>query len=132
MHLKVLYHNIQQQNAKLDGHSNTVQSVCFSPDGNTLASVSRDNAIRLWVVKTGQEIKSSDNVLAQFNIPLQQNCPLQEASNYITTLLISQQAIFQAQGALILRGEFINQSGIDLKTLFKQKGSCILEDLKQK
>ncbi|CAD8117748.1 unnamed protein product [Paramecium primaurelia] len=51
-----------------------------------------------------------------------------QASNYITTLLISQQAIFQAQGALILRGEFINQSGIDLKTLFKQKGSCILQN----
>ncbi|CAD8181626.1 unnamed protein product [Paramecium pentaurelia] len=125
-----------QQKAKLDGHSSYVYSVCFSPDGNTLTSSSNDNSIRLWDVKTGQEIKSSDknykDILAQLKIPLQQNSAIQEASNYITTLLISQQAIFQAQGALILRGEFINQSGIDLKTLFKQKGSCILEDLKQK
>ncbi|CAD8189843.1 unnamed protein product [Paramecium pentaurelia] len=39
----------------LDGHSNTVQSVFFSPDGNTLASGSSDKSIRLWDVKTGQQ-----------------------------------------------------------------------------
>ncbi|CAD8167247.1 unnamed protein product [Paramecium pentaurelia] len=125
-----------QQKAQLDGHDEAVISVCFSPDGNTLASGSSDQSIRLRDVKTGEEIKSSDknykDILAQFKIPLQQHSHISEASNYITTLLISQEAIFQAKGALILRGEFINQSGIDLKTLFKQKGSCFLEDLKQK
>ncbi|CAD8166306.1 unnamed protein product [Paramecium pentaurelia] len=55
-----------------------------------------------------------------------------QTSNYITTLLISKKAIFQAKGALILKGDFINQFGIDLKTLFKQKGSCFLEDLQKK
>ncbi|CAD8184322.1 unnamed protein product [Paramecium pentaurelia] len=40
---------------QLDGHSGTVLSVCFSPDGNTLASGSWDNSIRLWDVKTGQQ-----------------------------------------------------------------------------
>ncbi|CAD8093639.1 unnamed protein product [Paramecium primaurelia] len=44
-----------QQKAKLDGHTNYVYSVCFSPDGNTLASGSHDQSIRLWDVKTGQQ-----------------------------------------------------------------------------
>ncbi|CAD8103731.1 unnamed protein product [Paramecium primaurelia] len=40
---------------RLDGHSNCVRSVCFSPDRNTLASGSYDYSIRLWDVKTGQQ-----------------------------------------------------------------------------
>ncbi|CAD8181903.1 unnamed protein product [Paramecium octaurelia] len=40
---------------KLDGHSSYVQSVCFSPDGTTLASGSYDGSIRFWDVKTGQQ-----------------------------------------------------------------------------
>ncbi|CAD8193189.1 unnamed protein product [Paramecium octaurelia] len=40
---------------KLDGHSHYVMSVCFSPDGTTLASGSYDKSIRLWDVKTGQQ-----------------------------------------------------------------------------
>ncbi|CAD8097742.1 unnamed protein product [Paramecium primaurelia] len=38
-----------------DGHSNSVHSVCFSPDGNTLASASEDYSIRLWDIKTGKQ-----------------------------------------------------------------------------
>lgn len=44
---------IQEIN-KLDGHTNKVNSVCFSPDGSTVASGSSDKSIRLWDVKTGQ------------------------------------------------------------------------------
>ncbi|CAD8189377.1 unnamed protein product [Paramecium pentaurelia] len=36
---------------RLDGHSSCVRSVCFSPDGNTLASGSDDNSIRLQEIK---------------------------------------------------------------------------------
>ena len=38
----------------LRGHTASVQSVAFSPDGATLASGSRDETIRLWNTRTGQ------------------------------------------------------------------------------
>ncbi len=34
----------------LQGHTNEVQSVSFSPDGRTLASGSSDHTIKLWDV----------------------------------------------------------------------------------
>ena len=41
----------------LTGHTSDVLSVVFSPDGQTLASGSFDNTIRLWDVATGTELK---------------------------------------------------------------------------
>ncbi|CAD8212595.1 unnamed protein product [Paramecium pentaurelia] len=52
-------------------------------------------------------------------------------SNY-PILVISQQIILEAQGKHILQEEFINHQGKHFKPLFKCKGSCFLEDLKQK
>jgi WD40 repeat protein len=40
------------------GHSDTVWSVAFSPDGQLLASGSSDSTIKLWQVKTGREIRT--------------------------------------------------------------------------
>ena len=40
----------------LHGHTNLVQSVCFSPDGQLLASASWDRTVQLWDARTGQEI----------------------------------------------------------------------------
>ncbi|MEH2016058.1 WD40 repeat domain-containing protein, partial [Nostoc sp.] len=42
----------------LEGHSSTVYSVGFSPDGKTLASGSDDKTIKLWDVSTGKAIKT--------------------------------------------------------------------------
>ncbi|MGB0389330.1 MAG: WD40 repeat domain-containing protein, partial [Ardenticatenaceae bacterium] len=38
----------------LTGHTSSVESVAFSPDGQTLASGSSDNRVRLWRVADGQ------------------------------------------------------------------------------
>ena len=44
--------------ATLTGHTGTVDSVSFSPDGQTLASGSSDKTIRLWNVHTGQTLRT--------------------------------------------------------------------------
>ena len=40
------------------GHSNDINSVCFSPDGKLIASGSDDNTIKLWNVKDGALIRT--------------------------------------------------------------------------
>src|SRR5205085_2283230 len=40
----------------LKGHDDTILSIAWSPDGRMLASGSRDEAIRLWDVQTGQPL----------------------------------------------------------------------------
>ena len=44
--------------ATLTGHTDRVESVSFSPDGQTLASGSVDETIRLWDVGTGRVIRT--------------------------------------------------------------------------
>jgi WD40 repeat protein len=40
-----------------EGHTGSVESVCFSPDGKFVLSGSYDNTIRLWDASTGKEIR---------------------------------------------------------------------------
>ncbi|CAD8179805.1 unnamed protein product [Paramecium pentaurelia] len=120
-----------QVKAKLVGHTSTVYSVCFSPDGTRLASCSEDKSIRLWDVQASEEIlsyKSYKDILAQFKTPQFQINPLLEAYTFITILLISKSPIFQAQGALVYKGEFTNQKGVNLISFLKSKRSFILEN----
>ncbi len=42
--------------AVLEGHTEAIYGIDFSPNGELLASGSRDNSVRVWDVKTGKEL----------------------------------------------------------------------------
>ena len=42
----------------LTGHSDTVFSVDFSPDGKSIVSGSEDNLVKIWDAEPGAEVSS--------------------------------------------------------------------------
>ncbi|CAK93355.1 unnamed protein product (macronuclear) [Paramecium tetraurelia] len=89
-----------------------------------LASGSKDSTVILWDFKAEQQILTLDNsdkvISAQTGIYF---------SYYLATvLLVSQSPNLEALGAQIMNGEFVNQSGEDLKQLFKERGGIFLEN----
>ncbi|CAD8187345.1 unnamed protein product [Paramecium pentaurelia] len=72
------------------------------------------------------------NILRKFKSPIFKNKPQKNSTpTYITILLISQQLMFQSQGAQIWKGEFSNHLGINQKKLFQQRGALILESQRE-
>ena len=51
----------------LEGHWDWINSVAFSPDGETLASGGDDDDIHLWDVATGEELKTLGGHTAEFD-----------------------------------------------------------------
>ena len=47
---------IQHNDAILRGHTSSVESASFSPDGKRIVSISDDNTIRIWDSQTGKQI----------------------------------------------------------------------------
>ena len=61
--LRETVYNNQELN-RLDGHEDQVNRIAFSPDGETLASASDDNTVRIWKINGEilQILKHDDNV----------------------------------------------------------------------
>ena len=41
----------------LTGHSDSVYSVAYSPDGKHIVSGSRDNTVKIWDAQSGEEVR---------------------------------------------------------------------------
>ena len=49
---------VHEQECTLTGHSGSVWSVAYSPDGKHIVSGSWDSTVKVWNVATGKEVRT--------------------------------------------------------------------------
>lgn len=54
-----------QEALSLKGHTDTVLSVCFSPDGKRLASASHDRTVKVWDAEVGSDTANARGRVGQ-------------------------------------------------------------------
>ncbi|CAD8099983.1 unnamed protein product [Paramecium sonneborni] len=109
---------------ELESQNGPAYSVCFSKDSMKLQASCWDNSFLKWNVNSGKQI--DEEFQTEFSNQLNEN-----SQEMLTKVRISQKDKFEANGTKILKGKFINHLGMDLRKLFQQKGSIILEDKKK-
>lgn len=57
----------QRREINIRGHTREVESVCFSPDSQMLASGSWDKTVRVWNPSTGEEKRSLIVISSSYN-----------------------------------------------------------------
>ncbi|CAD8209459.1 unnamed protein product [Paramecium pentaurelia] len=121
-----------KQKSKLNGHSAAVYSLLLSRWYYINIYQQRQHYLFMecqdWTINLNFRLKLKDKV-SLFQSFLQNNNFSEKGVNSnLTILAISQYPNLQAQKALIFKGEFfLNHSGIELRKLFQQEGSYILE-----
>src|SRR5205823_5309850 len=50
-----------EQPCVMEGHTSTVYSIDYAPDGQTVASASDDSTVRIWDTTTGQELRKLED-----------------------------------------------------------------------
>ena len=48
---------VHEQECTLTGHSGSVSSVAYSPDGKHIVSGSSDNTVKIWDAHSGKEVR---------------------------------------------------------------------------
>ena len=98
---RALRQSWENNSGTLEGHSNIVKSVCWSPDGKYLASGSEDYTVKIWDAKSGECIQT-----------------LEGHSDYVCSVCWSPDGKYLASGS---RDKTIKiwdaKSGKELKTL---------------
>jgi WD40 repeat protein len=56
----------KKQNVEMPGHQGRISALAFAPDGQTLASGSWDNTVRIWQRNSGKELKRWQLPLGEF------------------------------------------------------------------
>ena len=113
--------------AVLEGHSDRIASIAFSPDGNMLASVGGDDIVRLWDVAGEREIgafkvETSHGVISVAFTSDGKTLVVSEGTDYGTGVVFS---LWEVAGQRRLAGGDIEAEYIVLSVAFSPDGQTL-------